>query len=334
MLRNSLRAVLAPMLLALALPAGADIFHQGFFSLSADAANGRYRLLGDVPAAVVERGELRLPEGCRAVDTQRYREESRAMLSYLFDCPAGLAATAQIRLPFVLDGVIFDVLLNGERTRQVLPANRLGVTLPLHAALPLERPWYRIAAQYFDQGLRHIWMGWDHLVFVFCLCLLAGRGAFLLAAVTAFTLGHSLSMALAFLDIVALPIAPVEALIALSILFVARDAWLRPARPDASSSYSLLLVVAGFGLIHGLGFASALGELGVAGNETLPALAFFNLGVEAGQLLFVTAVFALRHLLQTAPWRPLAERSLLLGVGSMGSYWMVERIAGFPWGQA
>ncbi len=154
-----------------------------------------------------------------------------------------------------------------------------------------------VARRYFFLGVQHILTGWDHLAFVFCLCLLA-RGWRLLGLVTGFTLGHSLSLALAAFNVVRLPSPPTEACIALSIAFVAREALLPPeARRQGAG------LVLAFGLLHGLGFAGALKEVGIGPAELLLGLATFNLGVEAGQLIFVACVLTLLVLGSRVPSR-------------------------------
>lgn len=342
-----LTALFMLLILTAAVPLRADTFYQGFFTLSRES-QGVFSLLGDVPALAAGRGGLELPSGCSLLDAKRYPRPERLMLSFRFSCANGWTAGSSLRLPFVLDGVIFDSRLADQPVRQVLSAQPRGLVLTPDAASRGGRPLWQVAADYLDQGVRHIWLGWDHLVFVFCLCLLARSLPILLATVTAFTIGHSVSMALAFLDVIRVAIAPVEAVIALSILFVAREAWVSvdPVRsgagrdewapynrdrgdPVAGRGGALALVIAGFGLIHGLGFASALDALGVAPSETIPALLFFNLGVEVGQLMFIFALLALKQGLGERPMLRFANRLALLLVGSVGSFWMFERVAGF-----
>jgi methylamine dehydrogenase heavy chain len=204
------------------------------------------------------------------------------------------------------------------------------VLLPLAEAAVVERSLADVASEYTSLGVVHILEGMDHLAFVLCLCLLTS-GTRLLLLVTSFTLGHSFSLALAYLGVVSLPVPPVEAIIALSIAFMAREAFIARRNDDDSIKARLrhVAVVGAFGLLHGLGFASVLDGLGVSPLERTTGLVFFNLGVEIGQLLFVAGVVGLmtlaRHISLHAPLRTAA----LFAVGTLGAFWTLERVSGF-----
>jgi hydrogenase/urease accessory protein HupE len=170
------------------------------------------------------------------------------------------------------------------------------------------RPWWR----FVELGFTHILEGADHLAFVACLCMLV-RGSALLALVTAFTAGHSISLALSYLGIVQVPTAPVEAVIALSVAFMAREALVASDRDNRR----YLVVVAAFGLLHGLGFAAALQDLGIPRADRAVALAGFNSGVELGQLLFVFIVTTVRRF----------RVPVLYAAGVLGMFWTFERLA-------
>jgi hypothetical protein len=151
------------------------------------------------------------------------------------------------------------------------------------------------------------------------------RGRRLLGLITAFTLGHSLTLALAFLGWINIPALPLEAVIALSIAFVAREA----LRAEDAPGHGYWLVAA-FGLLHGMGFAGALSEIGVPRDDLLVALISFNVGVEIGQLLFVGVVLAAQSSLRrmgqdTVP----ALRASMFIVGTLGIYWTLDRVAAF-----
>lgn len=199
-----------------------------------------------------------------------------------------------------------------------------------------------IARDYLLHGMEHIIGGLDHLLFVFALLVIARTPRRVLWTVTGFTLGHSLTLSLAALGVVSVPVPPMEAAIALSIVFLAVEI-ARGDRNGLSYRYPLL-VSCGFGLLHGLGFASALGELGLVEGAMLWSLLFFNLGVEAGQLLFIAALALLVHLFVRAGralhetagpvFTPqyLAARADLAAaycIGIPASWWLVERVAQF-----
>jgi len=317
--------------MALASAARADVFHQGMLSLTGGDGEASYRLLADLPANLASRGELTPPDGCVARSLQRYRHGDRATQLWRIDCEAPLRRGALLTLPYALDAAQFDMELGGERLRRMVPGSGVDrMTLEVDAALPAQRPLRDTATDYLWQGVVHILIGWDHLAFVLCLCLLASGLSQLLWAITLFTVGHSLSLGLGFFGLVSLPLPPVEAVIALSIVFVARDAWLRSEGWETGKlARAMLPLVAIFGLIHGLGFAAVLQALGVAGDERLAALAFFNIGVEIGQLGFVAVVMSLRAAIARFAWAPLVDRAALLCAGVIGGYWTLERISGF-----
>ncbi len=196
----------------------------------------------------------------------------------------------------------------------------------------------RVARDYLLLGIGHIIGGFDHLLFVLGLLVIARSTRRILLTVTGFTLAHSLTLSLSALGLLSLPIVPVEAAIALSILFLAHE--ISQQQKESLTYRYPLLIAFGFGLLHGLGFASALGEIGLVRNEVLVSLLFFNLGVEAGQLLFIVAVMALVWGLRKLP-APTTEgaggiltarRMDLLAayvIGVPSAYWLIERVATF-----
>jgi hydrogenase/urease accessory protein HupE len=183
-----------------------------------------------------------------------------------------------------------------------------------------------VLVTYGALGIEHILTGTDHLLFVLCLILLVRDLKRLVATVTAFTLAHSISLAAATLGFVHVPAAPVEAMIALSIVFLACE--LVRDGGGMARAYPWLVAFC-FGLLHGLGFAGALAEVGLPQGDIPLALLAFNLGVELGQLAFIATVLCLgvllRRFIGTAPvW---AMRAASYAIGATASFWMFERIA-------
>lgn len=179
---------------------------------------------------------------------------------------------------------------------------------------------------YVRLGIEHILTGTDHLLFVLCLVLLVPEPKRLIATVTAFTLAHSMSLAAATLGFVHVPSAPVEATIALSIIFLAQE--LARGGSGITRSYPWLVAFC-FGLLHGLGFAGALAEVGLPQGDIPLALFSFNVGVELGQLGFIAVVLAIgwswRQVVGGAPtW---TNRTASYAIGATASLWMFERIA-------
>jgi hydrogenase/urease accessory protein HupE len=191
------------------------------------------------------------------------------------------------------------------------------------------------AKQYLRLGVEHILLGIDHLLFVLGLLLIVRGAGRLVKTITAFTIAHSITLALATLGVVTVPGPPVEAIIALSIVFVAREVVMRKEDAPGLTERKPWLVAFTFGLLHGFGFAGALREVGLPPNEIPAALLFFNIGVELGQLLFVAAVCLVIHYarrfgqafsLRPPQWsRQLAPYA----IGAVAAFWVIERIAGF-----
>lgn len=186
-------------------------------------------------------------------------------------------------------------------------------------------------------GTAHVLSGWDHLLFVATLMWIAAGTYRVTLALTGFTLGHSLTLALTALQIVSVSISAVEACIALSVVALAAEA-LRPRRDTLAWRYPVLASL-GFGLLHGCGFASALREIGLPVNQTLSALLAFNLGVEAGQLTFVVVCVSLVWLWRRAlravadpcsdasqRVEALLRRACLYGTGTVTAYWFWQRL--------
>jgi hydrogenase/urease accessory protein HupE len=188
-----------------------------------------------------------------------------------------------------------------------------------------------VAGVYFKLGVEHILSGPDHLLFVLALMLLTRNRWRLIKTITAFTVAHSLTLGLATLGVVRVPQAPVEAVIALSIVFVAAELLRKREGRAGLTARAPWLVAFTFGLLHGLGFAGALREIGLPQGNIPIALLFFNLGVEAGQLLFVSAVLSLVALVRrfkfpSPRWLPLAAP---YAIGMVAMFWVIQRVARF-----
>ena len=180
-------------------------------------------------------------------------------------------------------------------------------------------------------GVEHIIFGIDHLLFVLALLLIVKGIGKLVKTVTAFTIAHSITLVLAALGFVHVPGPPVEAIIALSIAFVAMEIIRQRQGHEGITARSPWLVAFTFGLLHGFGFAGALSEIGLPEQEIPLSLLFFNVGVEAGQLLFVGAVLAFTFLIKKTKvelpkWAPLIPP---YAIGSLAMFWVIERVAGF-----
>ena len=274
---------------------------------------------------------LTWPKGCQAVEIPGGSELPASADRQLEHCPGGLRGR-RIAVHYAIYNPSLATLFRLETTRgeaitQLLPPEKLTWDIPLQPT-PFD-----VAGDYVRLGVAHIWSGIDHLLFVAGLLLLAGTLRRVLLAVTGFTLAHSVTLALSALDVVRLPEAPVEAAIALSILFVAREvAW---PHPEGLAARNPILVSSSFGLLHGFGFASALRAVGLPRGELATALLSFNVGVELGQLSFIAAVLALMWLVHGVRHESLRLNFVLAGrprlyagyvLGVPAAFWFIQRM--------
>ena len=228
------------------------------------------------------------------------------------------------------DVLLLVQLQDGTQHSAILRPASPAFTIPLQAS-KLE-----IAADYWRLGTIHILEGVDHLLFVLALLLIVSGIKPLLLAVTAFTVAHSITLALATLGMVHMPPKPTEAIIALSIVFLATEiVHKRNGQLGLTERYPWLLAFI-FGLFHGLGFAGALSEIGVPQHEVPLALLTFNVGVETGQLLFIAVVLSLIALLKRLPLSaPQGSWRLLpYSIGGVAAFWTIDRVMSFLPGTA
>ncbi|MEM7662749.1 MAG: HupE/UreJ family protein [Pseudomonadota bacterium] len=183
--------------------------------------------------------------------------------------------------------------------------------------------------EYFRIGIEHLIFGIDHVLFVICLFLFVRTPIVLIQTLTAFTLAHSLTLGLSVLEIAYLPQRPVEALIALSILFLCREYLLPEAMRSQLTKSAPWLMAFGLGLLHGFGFAGALGDIGLPKDQILPALFLFNIGIEAGQLIIVAGLGVIGAIGYAVLRERNAylERSVVCVTGCYATFWTIERVA-------
>ncbi|MEJ7925751.1 HupE/UreJ family protein [Sphingobium sp. AN641] len=266
--------------------------------------------------------EVRIDQRCKRIAGRDDRGTD------LYHCPRGLGGDLRLVYPGSapsVPGLVRIIWASGETRSLLLKPGETGVTLPQ----PESRS--GVAGQYLRLGIEHILMGYDHLLFLVCLLWLAGGLRRILLTITGFTLAHSVTLALSALGWVEVAVPPVEAAIALSIVFLAVEIYKGP-RDTLSWRYPIA-VSSSFGLLHGFGFAAVLGQIGLPQTELVTGLLFFNLGVEIGQLIFVIAAIALYLILRKA-WTHLrlradapviARHASAALVGTLASYWLAER---------
>ncbi len=323
------------LLLAAVVPARADEFKPGYLQVT-QLDHETYDVLWKVPA-IDESTTLKVrpqfPAGTEALTPVR-STFSRGITVQRW----------RIRIPQGLDGkAIFFSQLSETRIDVLARLVRLDGTVQLERILPVNPSFVgraspgrlEVARTYTILGIEHILSGFDHLLFVLALVLLVQGTRRLLVTITAFTAAHSLTLAAATLGWVHVPGPPVEASIALSIIFVASEiVHTRQGRYSVTQHYPWVVAFT-FGLLHGFGFAGALAEVGLPQSSIPIALLFFNVGVEIGQLLFVGAVLAVFAVARRAGQRlRLPQPAWLLRIapyviGGLASFWLVERVAAF-----
>lgn len=280
--------------------------------------------------------EIRLDGNCSAegkIEILRYPGDYQSRRTY--QCPNGVSGQ-QVAMIFRVPNPSLTTIIRVSEKNGAVHSGLLGPGE--HIWLIPEQPdRIAVAKNYTVLGIGHILRGWDHLLFVVCLVLVAGTVRRILITITGFTIAHSVTLAASALDLVALPIAPVEAAIALSIVFVAVEI-ARGKKTNLSYRYPAV-VATSFGFLHGFGFASVLRQVGLPQTELPTALLFFNVGVEIGQIFFVvallglgTAVTFVKHNLNLpAPVLKLHQTQgpIAYGIGALASFWTIDRVIGF-----
>lgn len=255
---------------------------------------------------------VRWPDGCTL-------DENRVL-----SCARGLQGALEVDgLGRSYSAAIITVRWKGGDERAYTLTSRRP-SVRLYGGAEDSRAAWDVAATYALLGVEHILSGFDHLLFVVSLLFLVGFSRRLVATITAFTLAHSLTLAASALGALSLRPPPVEATIALSIMLVAVEAL--HGRDTLTRRWPALVAFL-FGLVHGLGFAGALAEIGLPARHANIALVTFNLGVEAGQLLVVGACGLLVLALRRLPRRELARQLALYAIGSIAAYWTLSRLA-------
>lgn len=251
------------------------------------------------------------------IETSRFKTNGASILGEKISVKGLVATQSQVLLRVELkDGAVFTSILKAEASEFVLPL------------MPSKLD---VGVEYWKLGTIHILEGVDHLLFVFALLLIVVGIKPLIKAITAFTVAHSITLVLTTLGLLSLPAAPTEAIISLSIMFLAAEI-IHKYRGQLSITEKYPWVVAFvFGLFHGLGFAGALAEIGIPEQEIPLSLLMFNVGVETGQLLFIAGVLSILALLHRLPFKLPKSSSKLVpyAIGSVAAFWTIERVVSF-----
>ena len=293
-----------------------------------ESETGRAEVTWKTPMTRIPGREMRprLPSFCQPVDLPTLgREKTGIVERWEVECGGRSLEGATIEVEGI-ERARTDVLLrvgfaDGRSFRTVLRPASPSFVVP-------ERERARDVLQaYVRLGFQHILSGIDHLLFVLGLIVLVKGGRKLIGVITAFTLGHSVSLSLAALGLIHIPAMPVDVLIALSIFILGVELLRDPEeKPGLVRRYPWAMTT-GFGFLHGLGFAGALVEVGMPDGEIPLALFSFNVGIEIGQLLFVFVVLLNRTALRFLDfhWPQWSTRATAYAVGSLAAFWLVDR---------
>lgn len=326
MTRWARSTLVAAAILVLGGPSGAHEARPGFLELR-ETEPGAYRFLWKKPSG----GEVEvyiapvLPKECRLETTERQQITPGALVVQgTLRCEGGIAGKT-----LAMDGLestLTDVIVRIHHADGRLESHLLEPVNPSVTLGGRTTAWQR-AGSYLRLGVDHILLGVDHLLFVLGLLLIVNGRSMLLKTITSFTLAHSITLAIATTGYASAPIPPLNAAIALSILFLGPEI-VRRWRGETSFTIRHPWVVAfAFGLLHGFGFASGLTTMGLPKAEIPLALLLFNVGVEIGQVFFVAMIVVLERSFLTLEIRwPRIVRALPgYAVGTLGAYWTIQR---------
>jgi hypothetical protein len=327
----TMRWILAAIALLAAASAAAHETRPGFLDLR-EGELGIYDLLWKKPSG----GEVEIyiapiiPTGCRLITSgQQQLSPGALMVRGTLRCEAGIQGKT-----LVIDGLestITDVIVRVQHADGRIESHLLKPVNPSVTLGAQTTGWQR-SAVYLRLGVEHILLGVDHLLFVLGLLLIVTDRWMLVKTITSFTIAHSITIAIATLGYASIPILPLNATIALSILFLGPEI-VRRWRGETSFTIRHSWVVAfAFGLLHGFGFASGLTTMGLPQTEIPLALLLFNMGVEIGQIVFVAVIIALERAFRTLEiqWPRLVEMLPGYAVGSLGAYWTMQRMMMLP----
>jgi hydrogenase/urease accessory protein HupE len=326
---NILRIVAVLLLgLGLSLSAQAHRFAPSLLKLNEIAA-GQYHLVWKTPAQATSSVPMRpvWPDSCEVTQANAPQMEGTGKVSSFQLTCSGLGEDGLVGETLGVDGLganqasamVMVRLLDGRQYQQVLNAEQPAFLVPAESSSG------EVMSDYTYLGMEHILGGIDHLLFVFGLLLLVGGGSRLLWTITAFTLGHSITLSLVTLGFFDYPVALVEFTIAVSIFVLAVELT-RKERNDVLWRNPWWLA-GGFGLLHGMGFAGALAETGLPQDNVPLSLLFFNVGIEIGQITFIFAALALWWLVRKplTPWVDQLRWVPIYVLGSLSAMWCMER---------
>lgn len=339
-MRSCLPMLATVLAISLAGNAFAHEVRPGYLALrQTDAVT--YSVLWKVPAVGDRRLSIhpKFPENCTPIaEPIKFEAAGSYNERATLKCTGGIVGGT-----IAVDGLaatVTDVIMRLQRADNSVQTVRLTPSAPSFIVEALPGQW-EVAATYLKLGVEHILLGIDHLLFVLALLVLVKGWRRLVGTITAFTIAHSITLAAATLGFVQVPRPPVEAVIALSIVFVAGEIiHRRRGRPGLTERWPWVVAFI-FGLLHGLGFASALNEVGLPQHAIPVALLFFNVGVEIGQLFFIGCIITVTTCAALTAKNQgrigdIAKRVFAASdavaayiIGTVAAFWLVERALGF-----
>ena len=260
--------------------------------------------------------EVLYPSNCSTSKVSKSSNIKNIIESYELVCSEEIKGK-NIRfenLDFLTDALLSINFIDGSSFESIAGSRNLEITIPFEQSV------YPIA--YFNLGFDHLLKGIDHIVFLICLIFLVNGFINLVKVVTAFTIAHSITLSLSFLGIVTISQSVIEALIALTIIFVALDA------ADSKDKQFPWYYAFGFGLLHGFGFSGALSEIGINNNELALSLLFFNVGIEIAQLAIIPIPFLIIFFFRNSKVFQNIKYITAIIIGGIGVYWFIDRAIG------
>jgi hydrogenase/urease accessory protein HupE len=317
-----MKALAALLVVLAACQAQAHEVRPAYLQLT-ETAPGQFEVLWKQPLLGDRRLPLEpvLPQGCAREGPPIPEVAGAALIErWHIDCDLRSGAVTISGLSKTLTDVLVEIrYLSGEPVSQLLKPSRPSLDL----ASPTPQIW-----SYLTFGVEHLLLGLDHILFVVGLVLFIGNTWTLVKTITAFTIAHSITLACSVLGLISLPQGPVEAVIALSILFLARELVEPPQRRSRITLGRPWLMAFAFGLLHGFGFAGALTEIGLPADQLAVSLVLFNLGIEIGQLLVIGLLLSAAAILGKA-WKRNREvwpRRFAWVMGSVAGFWTIDRV--------
>ena len=302
--------------LSLSLPINSHEFNPAHLVIN-EKEDFKYEITWMYPIRNLGPVSLTLPEDCESNSVEAFQESKYLTEKISMQCTNPIKGKSVFinGLSILNDALVTIKFLDGERFEGLVSVKDSKLTIPEEVQV--------FPTGYFTLGIEHLIGGPDHLLFVFGLLFIVFGWRNLFKTITAFTAAHSLTLGLSVFEIVSLPSITIEALIALTIIYLALE-----ISEEKGKDHTPWIMAFGFGLLHGFGFAGALGEIGIANEQLLLSLLFFNIGIEIGQLIMIPIFLIIIWLLQKIKLNFSVTKLSSYAIGGMGSFWLIERVLG------